>query len=47
VVVDVVADVGAEAVAAIDLEAQRVADWLGDVRVRWRYPTARTKRLSA
>ncbi len=40
-----VADVGRDVRAVVDDEARRVADWLGDVRVRWRYPTLLTKQL--
>ncbi|MEM9745871.1 MAG: winged helix DNA-binding domain-containing protein [Actinomycetota bacterium] len=31
----------------IEEEAERIAGWLGDVRVNWRYPTPITKRLES
>ena len=45
IALDVFDDIGATARAAIDDEAERIREWLGDVRVKWRYPTARTKAL--
>lgn len=44
-VVTDVADPGLRRLLAPELE--RTATWLGDVRVRWRYPTGRAKRLAA
>lgn len=38
-------DVGADAERAIDAEVERTMSWLGDVRVKWRYPTPITKAL--
>ncbi len=40
-------DVGSDARAAIATEAARIADWLGDVRVKWGHPTPLTKQLLA
>lgn len=45
IAVDLVADIGSDAVAAVEAEAERTADWLGPTRVKWRYPTPRTRRL--
>ena len=45
IALDVFDDIGTTARAAIDDEAERIREWLGDVRVKWRYPTARTKAL--
>ncbi|MEM8902645.1 MAG: winged helix DNA-binding domain-containing protein [Actinomycetota bacterium] len=42
---ELVVDVGAEASAAIQAEVERISAWIGQVRVRWRYPTPITKRL--
>ena len=39
-------DVGAGQRQALDDEAARLAAWLGDVRVKWRYPTPLTKQLT-
>jgi hypothetical protein len=39
-------DVGADARAALEVEAERVARWLGSVRVKWRYPTPLTRALA-
>ena len=47
VVVRLLADVGAEARAAIDAEAGRLATWLGDVRVTPRFRTPLEQELSA
>ncbi|MEL6894437.1 MAG: crosslink repair DNA glycosylase YcaQ family protein, partial [Actinomycetota bacterium] len=47
VVSEFVDEVSDDAFELIDLEARRLAGWLGDVRVKWRYPTPITKRLSA
>ncbi|MEO1061053.1 MAG: winged helix DNA-binding domain-containing protein [Actinomycetota bacterium] len=38
-------DLGTDGRAALDAEAERVATWLGDIRIKWRYPTPITKRL--
>lgn len=46
VVVETLVDVGADARTLLDAEAERIAAWLGDVRVKWRYPTPFTKRLA-
>lgn len=46
VVAETLVDVGADTQALIDAEAERTAAWLGDVRVKWRYPTPFTKRLA-
>ncbi len=40
-------DVGGAATAAIGAEADRLMSWIGDVRIKWRYPTPITKELSA
>lgn len=40
-------DVGDEVRSAVGEEADRIAAWLGDVRVKWRYPTPITKRLAS
>ena len=40
-------DVPADRRPQIDEEARRIAGWLGDVRVNWRYPTPITKRLES
>jgi hypothetical protein len=40
-------DIGGEAVAAIDDEAAAVSDWLGDVRVKGRFPTPLERELLA
>jgi len=40
-------EVSGDARPLIDAEARRLREWLGDVRIKWRYPTAATKRLSA
>lgn len=40
-------EVGASERDDIDRELERLATWLGDVRVKWRYPTPLTRRLSA
>ena len=45
VVTGLLEEVGRDATAAIDDLAARTADWLGDVRVRWRYPTPLQKQL--
>ena len=37
---------GGEFARVVASEAERLAVWLGDERVSWRYPTARTKALS-
>lgn len=47
VVVELHRDLGAEATSLIEVEAARIADWLGDVRINWRFPTALTRRLEA
>ena len=41
------ADVGADAAAAVEREAERVADWLGDTRVLPRFRTPLERELSA
>lgn len=46
VVTELLVDVGAEAVANVAAAAARTTNWLGDVRVKWRFPTPITKRLS-
>ncbi len=46
VVMATLVDVGAEVRAALEAEAARIASWLGDVRVRWRYPTPLSKQLA-
>lgn len=40
-------DVGSDALDLVEREAERVGAWLGDVRVKWRFPTPITKRLGA
>ncbi|MFK8022913.1 MAG: crosslink repair DNA glycosylase YcaQ family protein [Ilumatobacter sp.] len=45
VVVELAHGLGADVRRLADAEAARIADWLGDVRVNWRYPTRSTKRL--
>ncbi len=45
IVVELVDEVGVEASELIAAEASRIATWLGDVRVNWRYPTPLTRRL--
>lgn len=39
VVTSLLDDIGVDATAQVDAEAQRLQEWLGPVRVRWRYPT--------
>ncbi len=39
-------DVGTVERDALDAEAARLATWLGDVRIKWRYPTPLTKQLT-
>lgn len=46
VVVETSVDVGTDARMVLDAEAERIAAWLGDVRVKWRYPTPLSKRLA-
>jgi hypothetical protein len=46
IAVELLADADADTRDRIDAEAERIASWLGDVRVRWRYPTPLTKALS-
>ena len=43
---ELLVDVGTDVCQGIDADAERLAAWLGDVRVRWRYPTSMTKRLA-
>jgi hypothetical protein len=40
-------DVGSDAIERIHDECARLADWLGDVRVKWRYPTPITRQLTS
>ncbi len=40
-------DIGLDGRASVDAEAERLQTWLGDVRVKWRYPTALTRQLDA
>lgn len=40
-------EIGTEVGEVVATEAGRLAAWLGDVRVHWRYPTPITKRLAA
>jgi hypothetical protein len=46
VVVETSVDVGADTRALLYGEAERIAAWLGNVRVKWRYPTPLSKRLA-
>lgn len=43
----VIDDVGSDGMRQIDDEIERLRGWLGDVRVKWRYPTPITRRLSS
>jgi hypothetical protein len=47
VVVRLLEDVGAEVEAAVDTEAARLIEWLGDVRVTPRFPTPLQRELTA
>ena len=47
IVIELTDDVDAAARLALDDEAARIANWLGDVRVKWRYPTPLTKLLNS
>jgi hypothetical protein len=47
VVFQLLEDVGAEAAAAVEAEADRLTDWLGAVRVTPRFPTPLQRRLTA
>ena len=47
VVLALLEDLGADAAAAIDAEAQRVRDWIGDVRVTPRFRTPLERELGA
>ena len=46
VVTELLSDAGAEASDEVVAAARRTTNWLGDVRVKWRFPTPITKRLS-
>lgn len=46
VAIETLVDVGADTLGALDTEAERIAAWLGDVRVKWRYPTPLSRRLA-
>lgn len=45
VVTRLLEDLGADATAQVAAETQRLEEWLGPVRVRWRYPTPLQKEL--
>lgn len=45
VVVGLLEDIGADAREHLDALAERTRRWLGEVRVRWRYPTPLQRRL--
>lgn len=45
VVTGLLTDIGAEGETAVDVEADRITQWLGDVRVKWRFPTPLQRRL--
>ena len=47
VVVDLQGNHGDEVHAMVASEAQRLQSWLGEIRVRWRYPTPVTRALDA
>lgn len=40
-------DIGSDGHDRVDAEAERLHQWLGSVRVKWRFPTPITKQLSA
>jgi len=40
-------DIGSIARSRVEVEAARLTEWLGDVRVKWRYPTPITKQLNS
>lgn len=46
IVTELFDDPGSDVRALVDAEAHRLAAWLGEVRVKWRYPTPITKRLA-
>lgn len=46
VAIETLVDVGTDTLAARDAEAARITAWLGDVRVKWRYPTPRSEQLA-
>lgn len=46
IAVEVRDEVGGDALSLVDAEVERLREWLGHVRIKWRYPTAASRRLS-
>lgn len=46
IVTDVPDDLDAPTAAALGDEVERLTGWLGEIRIKWRYPTPRTARLA-
>lgn len=47
IAVELVDEIAPAAHDEVEAEVRRLVEWLGDVRIRWRYPTPITKRLMA